>query len=349
MNTVIKILLADLSYQRSPSQLATATPPSPLATPTPIGRIASYIKKEADANVEITLVKDPDHFYDIINHNDFHIAGFSQYCWNARLSQSLAWHLKKLQQDCITVFGGPQLPIDAQLQEEYVRKYDFIDFFIEKEGEGPFTHLISSLDANNLNIEKTKLEQIPSVRSLSKDGQFITSPLAQRIMELDAIPSPFVAGLMDQFMESGFTPLIVTNKGCPFRCEFCGEGDLNLSKIACHSVEYLQEEFEYIARKMVQLGHHPFPDLMYFADSNSGMYKQDLEIYARFGEIQKKYGYPKSIITSTGKNVKSRVIEAIKLLNGAISLTASVQSTDAEVLKSIKRENISVTDIKVVA
>jgi len=164
-------------------------------------------------------------------------------------------------------------------------------------------------------------------------------------MQLDEIPSPFLAGLMDQFMGSGFTPLIVTNRGCPFQCEFCGEGDRYLSKVGFHSVEYSEQEFEYIASKMVQLDDHPFPDTMYFADSNSGMYKQDLEVYARFGEIQKRYGYPKSIITATGKNVKSRVIESIKLLNGAISLTASVQSTDAEVLKSIKRDNISVTDI----
>ena len=337
MNSKIKILLADFNYPRRS--------PSPWATPTAIGRIATYLKQKIDAKFEITLVKDPNQYLDLINHNSFQIAAFSNYIWNTHLSFSLAYHLKKLHEDCIIIFGGPELPIDRELQEEYVRKYHFVDFFIEKEGEIPFTNLITCLDNNNLNIEKTKLEQIPSIRSLNESNEFLTSPLAKRILEFDKIPSPFVGGLMDQFIEKGFTPLIVTNRGCPFTCEFCGEGDSFFHKVRFHSMEYLEEEFEYIAYKMSQVNDHPFPDTMYFADSNTGMYKQDLEVYARFGKIQKKYGYPKSIGTSTGKNVKTRVIDAIKLLNGAVSLTASVQSTDPKVLKNIKRDNISLTSI----
>ena len=334
---MIKILLTDFNYPRRS--------PSPLATPTATGRIATYLKKKINTEIEITLLKDPKKYLDLINHNNFHIVGFSNYIWNTRLSLSLANHLKKIHKDCIIIFGGPELPIDNALQEEYVKKYHFVDFFIEKEGEIPFTNLIKSLDNHNLNIEKTKLEQIPSIRSMSESNEFLTSSLAERILKFDEIPSPFVDGLMDQFMEQGFTPLIVNNRGCPFTCEFCGEGDSFFNKIRFHSPEYLEEEFEYIAYKMSLVKNHPFPGTMYFADSNSGMYKQDLEVYARFGKIQKKYGYPKTIITATGKNMKARVIDAIRLLNGAISLTASVQSTSSKVLKNIKRDNISLESI----
>ena len=104
MKAVIKILFADFSYPRRS--------PSPLATPTAIGRIATYLKKKIDAKFEITLVKEPNQYLDLINHNSFQIAAFSNYIWNTRLSFFLAYHLKKLHEDCIIVFGGPELPID---------------------------------------------------------------------------------------------------------------------------------------------------------------------------------------------------------------------------------------------
>ncbi|MBF8274689.1 MAG: cobalamin B12-binding protein, partial [Magnetococcales bacterium] len=71
----------------------------------------------------------------------------------------------------------------------------------------------------------------------------------------------------------------------------------------------------------------------------------DLTLYAAFGEIQKRYQYPHKIVTATGKNSKERVLKAIELLNGSVSLAASVQSTDPEVLKIVKRDNISLDNI----
>jgi hypothetical protein len=49
-------------------------------------------------------------------------------------------------------------------------------------------------------------------------------------------------------------------------------------------------------------------------------------------------------LTTTGKNKKDKIIEAIRRLDGAMSLTMSVQSMDEQVLKNIRRENIS-TDV----
>jgi hypothetical protein len=55
----------------------------------------------------------------------------------------------------------------------------------------------------------------------------------------------------------------------------------------------------------------------------------------------KNHGWPDFINTTTGKNTKERVLEAAKLVNGAIRLSGSVQSLDPVVLKNIKRDNIS--------
>jgi len=65
-------------------------------------------------------------------------------------------------------------------------------------------------------------------------------------------------------------------------------------------------------------------------------------------EMQKKYGYPRYIHVSTGKNQKERVIDIAKMLDGAVSMAASLQSTDPIVLKNVSRSNISISKLTAV-
>ena len=56
--------------------------------------------------------------------------------------------------------------------------------------------------------------------------------------------------------------------------------------------------------------------------------------------MKSKYNYPKKIDVSTGKNSRDKIVDAIKSLNGALSIKISVQSTDKNVLENVKRSNI---------
>ena len=146
-------------------------------------------------------------------------------------------------------------------------------------------------------------------------------------------------------MEEGLAPLVENKRGCPFSCDFCGESSRYYNKVAVHSLNYLQKEYEYLAKKMTFLKNHPFPGFVFFSDSNTGMYDSDLNLCKFLRRLQEEYGWPKTIGTSTGKNSKERVMKCVKLLNGALTLTASVQSTDPEVLSSINRKNISTEEL----
>ena len=92
-------------------------------------------------------------------------------------------------------------------------------------------------------------------------------------------------------------------------------------------LDRVKQELEYIAER-VPLGT---PGLE-ISDLNFGMYRRDAEICDSIRQIQDRYGWPKHITTSTGKNRKERVVEAVGRLNGTLRLTMSVQSTDPEVL-----------------
>jgi DNA-directed RNA polymerase subunit F len=80
---------------------------------------------------------------------------------------------------------------------------------------------------------------------------------------------------------------------------------------------------------------------LWIVDSNFGMYGQDLETCKIIAECQNKYKWPENIQCDTGKNNKERVLNAAKLVNGAIRLSGAVQSLDKQVLINVKRSNIS--------
>ena len=96
----------------------------------------------------------------------------------------------------------------------------------------------------------------------------------------------------------------------------------------------------HIGRKMEEVRHLGGRNDLFIADSNFGMYKDDIETCKVIAETQKKYSWPEYINVATGKNQKERVLAATKLINGALRLSGSVQSLDPEVLENIKRANI---------
>ena len=77
------------------------------------------------------------------------------------------------------------------------------------------------------------------------------------------------------------------------------------------------------------------------ADSNYGMFERDIEISGYIGEMQRDYGWPTYIDATTGKNRPERIIKSLEKVNGALVLYQAVQSLDEEMLRKIKRENIS--------
>ena len=71
------------------------------------------------------------------------------------------------------------------------------------------------------------------------------------------------------------------------------------------------------------------------------MIPRDQEICDFISLYQKKFGFPREIQCTTGKNNKERIIESIKTVNG-LNLCMSVQSMNQEILANVQRANISV-------
>jgi hypothetical protein len=242
----------------------------------------------------------------------------------------------------IIVCGGPNYPDEFEDQVEFLKQYPLFDICIYKDGEIPFATLVKFLLDNGGNIEAAKRAKLPSCHALV-NGEPVFGETVPRVRDLSSLPSPYLAGLMDKFFDQKLIPTIQTNRGCPFTCTFCTEGGSYYNKVFKTTLDRKASEVKYIVDRVKHTKS------LRITDSNFGMFEEDQDFCRFLGEQQTLTGYPEYIMCSTGKNKKERVLACNELLNGAMRLTASVQSLDPSVLSAVKRDNISIAALMYVS
>lgn len=310
-------------------------------TPYPIACIKSWFTQYAAhaATCEIRLFKHPQRFIDAFLAERPAVIGLSNYMWNLDLSYSIARLVKERFPQTLIVFGGPNYPLEDQERERWLREHPAVDIYVLGEGEEPFARLIDAWYESAGDNEAVKRSAIEGCHSLVDGRLHKSSDRSPRIPDLDLIPSPYLQGYLDEFLEEiALTPLMESNRGCPFTCTFCVDGIGARTKVYWKSAERFERELEYVAQRYKG-------KVLDLADVNFGMYKQDIEITKAIARVREQYGYPAYLHVATGKNQKTRVLECAELLGGAMRLAASVQSLDAEVLRNVKRQNISTAEI----
>jgi len=327
----LKIYLGDLTYDTV--TLATE------AMPLNIGFVASYCLKKFGSNVDITLFKYIDDLDKAIHDSPPDILALSNYCWSHNVSVEMFRMLKETHPNAVTVMGGPNFPIDLPSQEKFMKKYPEIDLYVPIDGEVGFSNIVElALEAESKEKikERVLLKPIDGCVSRDLDGKLQYTIPVIRMKKLDEIPSPYTTGILDKFFDGKLTPMLQTNRGCPFKCTFCTDGKDEVNQVTVFSTERVKAELDYIVKHVPSNTHN-----MLISDLNFGMYPRDQETCDYIAYLQEKYDYPHFILVSTGKNQKEKIINAIKKLGSSIRLVMSVQSMDNDVLTNIKRDNIS--------
>lgn len=335
----MKIWLADLTY----TQQTIASDTFPAA----IGMIGAFVRDNFPAMSELRLFKYPEELASALETDAPDLIGFSNYCWNTSLSRAFAATIKRHYPKTLVVMGGPNFPMDHGEQEDVLRSHPEIDFFVMKEAEIGFLRLVEALHAANLDLERFDREapELPNLVYRDRAGRLRVSLKLDRVRNLEALPSPYLTGDMDRFFDGRLLPVVQTNRGCPFSCTFCTEGQSYWSKVSFKPPEIIRREIELIAERLGALPANQRRTDLLIADSNFGMYQGDLDTCRVLAGTQASHNYPKYLNVATGKNSKERVLEAARLVNGAMKLAGSVQSLDPEVMKNIKRDNISAEQI----
>jgi radical SAM superfamily enzyme YgiQ (UPF0313 family) len=335
-NVKIDLWLADLTH--------TGQSIASDAIPAAIGMIAEAVNQGCPSVSEIRLFKFPDTLNKALLNRVPKIIGFSNYVWNFRLSQAFGKAIKKAYPNTTIIMGGPNFPSDSSEQEEFLLTNSWIDFYIEKEGETPLVELINSLSSSKFGRATFDTADLPNL-SFIRNGALFRSANTTRLVDLNTIPSPYLTGRLDSFLDGNLMPVIQTNRGCPFSCAFCTEGQGFWNKVKKKSNKNIGDEIRYIARALRNLPDGMRRGDLLIADSNFGMFPDDLETCDVINSVQEQHDYPNYINVATGKNKKERVLEAARRVNGAMKLAGSVQSLDPEVQKHMKRSNISADEI----
>lgn len=335
----LSIYLGDLTY----TTLSLATDAFPLN----IGFVAAYAEKCFGKQIDLRLFKYVDDLEQAIHEKPPDILGLSNYPWNFNLGLEFFRMTRAVSPQTICVMGGPNIPLEDEARTRFIKRNPLIDFYAYLEGEEAFAALLARAFETGADREKMKAAPIDGFIYRLSDTEVMKGAMLARRRNLDEIPSPYLTGHMDKFFDGKLSPMIETNRGCPFACTFCHEGNQLISKVNQFSIERVKAELDYIAAAVKRA-----PILisnLTFADPNFAMYERDYEIVEHIERIQQRQNWPRSIFASTGKNKKERIAKSLRKLNGSMSMWMSVQSMDPVVLKEIQRDNISTSQMMALA
>jgi len=212
--------------------------------------LESYIKNHPDA--PICKFLDPLWEYEAKPNPKADILGFTVYVWSQDHIDQLAKQHKKDYPNSIIMYGGPQLPVDENLWEEYADERPFVDVFVAGSGEEIFLKLLQ--EHPNYTKKWYKLQ---------KDGKYRYGT-----------PLPYLDGTMDKFINhptAKFIGVLETNRGCPFKCAYCDWGDATGSVVSKYDEEVNYKTIDSLLNSTSING-------VKIIDANWGMYKRDLEM-----------------------------------------------------------------------
>jgi radical SAM superfamily enzyme YgiQ (UPF0313 family) len=325
-----RIFLADLRYDYS-GVLANDTFPLGVA----------YMKAVMDRDlpeVQSRLFAYPGKLYDALREDPPDVLMVSNYVWNEALSCQFARLAKRINPRILTVMGGPNIQIEPHRQIDWFQRHPELDVYALGEGDFLAAEIVKRLLDAGMSIEKLGDKGLPSSVYRAADGAILRDETWDRHKEIGEIPSPFLTGILDEFFDGRLTPMMETNRGCPFTCTFCSQGTGWYTKVHNFPVDRIRDEIFYIARKIVECS--PEITALRLADSNYGMFERDIQISSFLGETQKLYRWPTFIDATTGKNRPDRIIKSMEQVSGAMMLYQSVQSLDDLVLRNVKRQTI---------
>ena len=254
------------------------------------------------------------------------VIGFSNYCWNTEYNLALAKAVKDAFPECITVFGGHNIPQTVQFLDENPQ----IDYLCFGEGEVTFGALLEALDGGDV-------ASVPNIAYRTANGNVLSE--TKSICRADYV-SPYLEGwfepIFEKYPELEFNTILETSRGCPNSCAYCDWGPLK-ERTRFFPLEKVLAEIEWIATHKICF--------VWGADANFGIGKDDLEIADALVNAKEKYGYPERVRINYSKGNNERVREIVRRFNrkgiDREGATISLQSLSPVVLENIGRKNMS--------
>ncbi|HDQ40636.1 MAG TPA: radical SAM protein [Desulfonatronum sp.] len=207
---------------------------------TPIGlHYIGALLMEHGHDVEILnwydINEDPAKIRDVLKQKKPAIIGFSIVNANRYGGIEIARAAKEILPGVTIVFGGIGTTF---LWKHLLKNFKEIDYAVLGEGEYSFLGLVEHL-------ENGDAQGIEKVRGIGhrQGGKIVSTGQAEFIQDLDMLPSP----------SKYFTfQHLVSARGCPANCAFCGSPKFWKRKVRFHSAGYFVDQLEQLYNKGVK-------------------------------------------------------------------------------------------------
>jgi aminoglycoside phosphotransferase (APT) family kinase protein/tRNA A37 methylthiotransferase MiaB len=265
------------------------------------------------------------------------LVGFSVLGWNYHLFGRVSDAYKQLRPGGWIVWGGTHAANQAQ---RIFGMYPSVDIVVNGEGEWVFTEILRAFLAGR---SKHDLHAVRGLSFREHNGGIVTTPSSDRVMLLDAIPSPILSGALPLVDRGGRflyeSALLETNRGCPYTCAFCYWGGAIGQKIRPFSLDRLSEEIDCLARLGVER--------IDLCDANFGMLPADEAFLELCVKARERHGCPTRIVTSWAKNkgpIFHRMVRRMKQTGFHSAFNLALQSLSEPVLQDMGRRNMKVNE-----
>jgi len=169
------------------------------------------------------------------------ILGFSVLITSYREAVKLARQAKEENPNLTVTFGNYHATFNA---ERILKKYPFIDVVVRGEGEH------SALELANCVKKNRSLAEVAGL-TFRNNGHMVSTPDAPLLGNIDALPIPdrdlagaeYTSEIFGVQVATRKFTSIVSSRGCPFRCSFCGCRKFARGVWRPRSVESIMREF----------------------------------------------------------------------------------------------------------
>lgn len=308
-----------------------------------LGMVTAYLKSVDGGallsryQVEpIALAGIPGHkvadLYPVLEASEAPIVLLSSYVWNHQLNMSVARQLKQRNPGALIIVGGPEIPKWVGESEAFLQANPAVDVAVLGEGEVACAEILAALAP-----ETQGLASLAGISGLvyRQGDEIVRTGDRDRVRDLEQLPSPYLGGEFDQWIQQVPTATLETNRGCPYGCTYCDWGSATLEKVSRFSLPRVEDEIEYLARNRVES--------IFIADANFGMLEQDIAIAQALVDARERHGFPQRLYSNFAKNGGRRLMAVIAILNkGGLLPTGiiALQTTDEHSLEVIQRDNI---------
>lgn len=280
--------------------------------------LAGYLRERKDYNIycidaklerlsfEKTLERLKDLKCDII--------GFTAFTNEIKPCGYLAYKIKELLPDCITVVGGSQV---SALPIATLKEFPGIDIVCVGDGEETLLEICETVEQE---IPIDSFDHIKGICFRKTDGEIAINPARNRIINQDSVAMPAW-----DLMPRGNHYWLQTSKGCPFHCVFCMNH--NGRVVRKNSIDKTMDEIRFVIENY-QPEWIRFGDEMFTADRNRTIL---------FLEKWIENGFHKKVKWDAQTHVKyvDKEILALLLKANISRLDMGIESGDDRILKKM--------------